>query len=434
MTALAIFNGLAAKNNAGVVNILVSPSVEVRDEVTGALATLYTDRAGTVGLANPFTGTADGAITFYAANGRYQVTATKGADTVTWRNVQVLLEQPDRIAPNLALNGNFDSWQRGTSFTSTSSPANNDDTYLVDLWTLLSDGNDRVDVTQEASVIPSGSRYAVKLDVETVGSPSQKFGLLHMLEAADVVALRGRSLSLSFQARTTGGAVRNLRAGILAWTGAADAPTSDVVSAWGAEGANPTLVANWAFENTPANLVLSNAFQTFKIENVAFDTAGANNLGIFIWADDTDLVAGDLVYLSQVLLTVGQQAGEYPPETFSETVERVGRFLEIWNNDAVASAPLAMGQARSATNIIGLLRYRHRKRVAPTVTRSAAADFDVSVATGADQNLTALVFGTITSESCYWQGTTAAGMAAGDATMLWDVGTGAARITISAEL
>lgn len=56
---------------------------------------------------------------------------------------------------NHLINGAMMVAQRGTSFTSTTTPANNDDTYLLDRWILLSDGNDIVDVTQ-ATEAPAG--------------------------------------------------------------------------------------------------------------------------------------------------------------------------------------------------------------------------------------------------------------------------------------
>ena len=62
---------------------------------------------------------------------------------------------------NALVNGGFRVVQRGTSFTSTSTPANDDDTYLLDRWLLLSDGDDIVDVSQETTVVPSGAFAAI---------------------------------------------------------------------------------------------------------------------------------------------------------------------------------------------------------------------------------------------------------------------------------
>ena len=48
---------------------------------------------------------------------------------------------------NAIINGDFKIAQRGTSFTAATTPLNDDDTYLLDRWKLLSDGDDVVDCT-----------------------------------------------------------------------------------------------------------------------------------------------------------------------------------------------------------------------------------------------------------------------------------------------
>ena len=65
-------------------DIVASPTVEVRDQVTNALATIYTNRDGSTALANPFTGTAEGLAAFHVAGGSYKITATSGAFSAEW--------------------------------------------------------------------------------------------------------------------------------------------------------------------------------------------------------------------------------------------------------------------------------------------------------------------------------------------------------------
>jgi hypothetical protein len=231
------------------------------------------------------------------------------------------------FAKNVLINGNFIVAQRGTSFTSATTPANSDDTYLFDRWILLSDGNDRADVTQETSVIPTPGYSAIKLDVETVGSPNEKFGILQVIEQKNCAHLIGQRVSLSFKARTTGGVAENLRAGIVEWTGAADTVTSDLVSAWAVEGTNPTLAASWAFLNTPANLALGNTYATFKIEDIAVG-ASMTNLGVFIWEDDTDLVATDVIYITDVQLERGSHATDFEYRPFQTELALCQRYYE----------------------------------------------------------------------------------------------------------
>jgi hypothetical protein len=138
---------------------------------------------------------------------------------------------------NRLINGDMRVSQRGTSFVA---GANNDDTYNLDRWTLLSDGDDIVDVTQ-ANVAPTAGLFSIGLDVETV---NKKFGILQIIEQRNIVGMFNQPVTLSFSARTSGSSIGNLKAVILAWNGTADTVTSDVVSAWGADGVTPTWATN----------------------------------------------------------------------------------------------------------------------------------------------------------------------------------------------
>lgn len=131
-----------------------------------------------------------------------------------------------RIAkPNHVPNGEFQIWQEGTTINSTTTPANNDDTYVSEHVVLLSDGNDVVDVSQETSAVPTGAPAAIKLDVETA---NLKFGIAFLLENKRAAKLASDTVSLSFQARNSGATIGAIRAGVASWTGTADSITSDL--------------------------------------------------------------------------------------------------------------------------------------------------------------------------------------------------------------
>ena len=90
--ALGIYSSVALLTGlTGNVSVAASASIEVRREDTGALASIFSDRAGGSGLANPFTADTDGRFEFYAAglDKGYQVKATKGTETTTLNNQPV---------------------------------------------------------------------------------------------------------------------------------------------------------------------------------------------------------------------------------------------------------------------------------------------------------------------------------------------------------
>jgi hypothetical protein len=219
---------------------------------------------------------------------------------------------------NRLINGDFRVAQRGTSFVA---GANNDDTYNLDRWTLLSDGNDIVDVTQ-ANVAPTAGLFSIGLDVETV---NKKFGIIQIIEQRNIVGMFNQPVTLSFSARTSGSSIGNLKAVILSWNSTADTVTSDVVSAWGADGVTPTWATNWTAENTPQNLAPSNTWTRYSI-TATLDTASTNNVAVFIWCDDMTTTLGDFLYITDVQLEVGSLATPFERKLFPDVLAECQRY------------------------------------------------------------------------------------------------------------
>jgi hypothetical protein len=65
-------------------NIIASPTIAVRDQVSNGLVSIFSDRAGLSALSNPFTGTSEGLAAFHVEGGAYKITATSGAFTAEW--------------------------------------------------------------------------------------------------------------------------------------------------------------------------------------------------------------------------------------------------------------------------------------------------------------------------------------------------------------
>ncbi len=231
---------------------------------------------------------------------------------------------------NKLINGNFDIAQRGTSFTSTSS-ANNDDTYNLDRWYVLSDGNDIVDITQTTTVPTTGPKYSIGLDVETV---NKKFGIAQIIEHANCYDAIGGNVTLSFQAKVSATTkLDNVKCAVVAWSGTADTVTSDIISAWNVEGTNPTLIANATYENTPANLNVTTSWATYSV-TANVDTASTTNIIVFIWSDVTDTTLGDFLYVTNVQLEKGSTATSFDYRPYSAELAMCQRYYYKWLNDS----------------------------------------------------------------------------------------------------
>lgn len=232
-------------------------------------------------------------------NGPSSSTANPVGDiTGTWEQI---LE--NIISKNAIINGAMLHAQRGASgsalFDSTTTPANSDDTYLIDRYINLSDGDDVVDVSQNTDA-PVGSLLSCALDVEAI---NLKFGMLQIIEQKNCQHMIGGNVSLSFEAKVSDIAkLNNIKAMVVSWAGAVDAPTSDIISAWNAEDVTPTLVANWTVENTPANLGVTASWAKYKIENIAIDTAATKNIGVFIWSDGFCDTLGNILRITNIQL------------------------------------------------------------------------------------------------------------------------------------
>jgi len=86
MAAYAAFQAHAVDANQ---RVIPAAYVEVIDEATSNLATIYSTRAGAA-LDNPFVAAADGYFRFYAAGGRYRIRFYKNGQVSTeWRDVPI---------------------------------------------------------------------------------------------------------------------------------------------------------------------------------------------------------------------------------------------------------------------------------------------------------------------------------------------------------
>ena len=271
---------------------------------------------------------------------------------------------------NALFNGGFNVQQRGVTFDSTTSPLNSDDTYLLDRWILLSDGNDVVDVTSQSGGGVSGNADYIRLDVETV---SKKFGIFQVIENGNLRGIIGDTVSLSFDVRVSDATkLSDIRAVVVAWDGTADTVTSDVVSTWNAEGARPTLVANWTAENVDADLAVTSTWTRISIDGVSVDTASAANVGVFIYQNNvaTNNTLGTLLEITEAQLEKGSVATGFEHRSIGEELQLCQRYYEEGNAYRSGAIVNTTAGAESTS-------YTVIKRAVPTlgITGSAFINF-----------------------------------------------------------
>jgi hypothetical protein len=280
------------------------------NNVTGADANFVTGTAGTSSNLAAWDASGDAVDAGYniPTGGTSGQALTKASDTdhdLEWATVAA----GGGVGPNIIMNGDFQISQRGTTFTAATTPANDDDTVLVDRWLLLSDGDDIVDVSQLVDVadVPAGAAGAIKMEVQTA---NKQFALCQVLSHHDSRKAIGCTVSLSFDVKGITGS-HTVRAAVIAWDGTTDSFTTDVIGTWAGGGTDPTLATNWTYENTPSDLSATTSWQTFTIEGVSVDTSGAKNVAVLIWLDDTTISTSDGLIVSRVKLEEGSTATSF---------------------------------------------------------------------------------------------------------------------------
>jgi hypothetical protein len=285
------------------------------------------------------------------------ITDASAGNTAT---INGLTPQASNMQPfNRIINGGFQVAQRGTSFTSGS---NDDDTYNLDRWYVLSDGNDIVDITQTTTVPTDAAKNSIGLDVETV---DKKFGIAQIIENVNCVDAIGGAVTLSFQAKVSATTdLDNVKCAIVAWSGTADTVTSDIISAWGVEGTNPTLIASATYENSPANLNVTTSFATYSV-TATVDTASTTNLILFIWSDVTTTTLGDFLYITNVQLEKGSTASPFDYRPYTTELQLCQRYGFAVNG-------CYTGFANGATTVDVACMYPVTMRANPTLTAGTA--------------------------------------------------------------
>lgn len=269
---------------------------------------------------------------------------------------------------NLLINGDFVISQVLTTFTSATVIPNNDDRYLIDMWNLISDGNDACDVYQETTDVPTNGRTAIKLESETV---NKQFGIVQFVEQKRAKQVIGGDVSLSFKIKGSG--LAKVRYAVLSWTGTADTLTSDVVGTWAGGGTEPTWAASWTREAI-GDVVSMASWTTVQEADIAIDTASTKNIAVVFWVDDTTISLNDYFMVTDVKLEPGDKCSPWVAGDINAELQECERFRQ-------ACAITAM-KANSASNCQTTLDHRSL-RAAPTSIYASAA-LAITDATAAD--------------------------------------------------
>jgi len=283
---------------------------------------------------------------------------------------------------NFVINGNFDIWQRGTSFTSTSS------IYTADRWQV--GGN--YTVTRQTTGVPIGSQYCLR-GVNTASSYAAAYSYL---ETSQSFPLQGQTVTISAKFRRNATASFGLKLSV-SKSSTVDAGYGSTFTEIGSE-----TVSN---ANLPTGTGASNWYTAKATFTIPSDGT-ANGLRIGIEPTITD-VNGAYWEAAQVQLELGSV-----PTTFSRAGGTLQGELAACQRylPAVFVSTETFGFAYSTTGTQFYGTFGVTPRVAPTgLTISSLSDFTVYSQNFSSGTPTAIVRNTASTSTYSFTVTTTAG-------------------------
>lgn len=318
---------------------------------------------------------------------------------------------------NKIINGAFDFWQRGTSFTSPSSQ-----TYLADRWQFAYDGTSATRVISQqpftAGAAPVAGyegqffyRYA-----QTVAGTSGTFSNILVQPIEDVRTFAGQTVTVSFWAKVD--ATRNLTIVFQQFFGTGGTPSATTTTnptQWYKDGIAVTAGASFA-----ASTAWARYSTTVTLPSISGKTLGTNANTHYL----SFVIQSATVNATQTVDIWGVQVeGGSAVTPFSRAGSSWQAELALCqryyykNFPGVSGAPLANGFSTvTGTAAQAYIPFPSPLRIAPTAIASTATVADLAVTNGAGTAvaLSAVpTFHSATTYGCRFVCNTAAGLTAG---------------------
>ena len=294
---------------------------------------------------------------------------------------------PSVAGKNAIINGGMDIWQRGTSFAI----ANGTPQYTADRWTCYFNGTGTI--TQETSVIPSNSKYAIRLTATATSIDNRIF---QIIETNNVLPYAGKAITISLQMAGTVGVAAGVT---LTYSTSVDDSLYNILT-------SITLT-------TVTAPTLSNSLQTYVFTGTIPSTAKTLRVGI----GTNGVVNTNYLVVANAQLELGSTA-----TTFSRSGGSIGGELALcqryyWRQNANAEAAFVIfgqGSATSTTVAYCQTPFPVQMRTKPTAIDfpTVATYFQALDAAAGGATLTALVFDSAqtTSQQGFLTATVAAGL------------------------
>jgi hypothetical protein len=331
---------------------------------------------------------------------------------------------------NLLLNGDFSINQR--QFTSTTSDA----VFTFDRYKTATTGGTSTFTSQTftpgaAPVAGYEAKNYIQLDSTGQSAAGDRTFIRNIMESARLLA--GRTYTVSFWAKASSGTPSIALEPFVSF-GTGGSPSSALDGAT-LGNYKTALTTSWARYSA-----------TFTMPSVSGKTFGTNNddsTSMIFWTSagstynartNTLGLQTTTIQLWGIQVEIGNVATAFQTATGTLAGELAACQRYYFQTATLANKMFTTGQAYSTTQAYGVYNLPVTMRGTPSVTFSAAGDFDLFNAIGSRLAVTALSGAALNVDSIRLDATVASGLVAGNAAVYIDDAGGNASIRVSAEL
>ena len=343
---------------------------------------------------------------------------------------------------NIIINGDFNIWQRGTSFAPMVQ-------YEVgaDRWRYQKASGTAVHTISRDTDVPtvaeSGhlSNYSMKIDCTTADASiatSDQYRMLYVVEGYDFAPLAQKALTLSFWHKHT-------KTGVYCVSFTNNGSDRCYITEYTQSVTDTWEKATLNFDASPSGGTWD--YTTSKGITIDFSIAMGTDYHATAdtWNSSNDFATSNQVnacdstsnnfMLAQVQLEAGSVATDFEVKNYADELARCKRYYERINSAGLANFYYGQGQANTTTAAKMVFNWEVEKRVAPTMSMSAASDFMLTEADEQAQDMTAFEFSVPSVSSVRFLITSSgASLTAGHATIMRDDGNGNSWVDAAAEL
>jgi len=322
------------------------------------------------------------------------------------------------VNANPVLNSAMQVWQRGTSVSVPSSVS----TYTADRWALYRGATGMTvsrQTTSDTTNLPF-IQYCARIQRNAGDTSTVVPYFSQSFETVNSIPYAGKTMTLSFYVRSGANfsSATGISVNVVTGTGTDQSWLGYTGTVFALNKDNQAITTTW-----------QRLTYTFSIGATATELTP-----IFSYNPSGTAGANDYFEITGVQLEVGSVATSF--KTYAATLQGELSACQryYYENTKQANRGFCMGQAYSTTQGVCTFTYPVTMRVNPTISLSAAADFDLFNSTASRLAVTAFTAQDITNENFQAILTVASGLVAGNGTGLASDSGGAAAIKVSAEL